>query len=456
MNEKEFEAILQKHQPIHLIGIGGVSMRALARMLKNMNVNVRGSDRDESVYTQQLQESGIPVVIGHHSENVDGAAMVIRTAAIPDNNPEIVAAFAAQIPVISRAEAWGMIMTHYEQVVCVAGTHGKTSTTAMIATVAQASQLDPTIMVGGNLASIGGTLRIGQSDLFVAEACEYQNSFLSFRPSLAVILNIDRDHLDFFKDTDDIIASFRKYALLTPETGTVFINGDDKNSRKAVDGVSRRIVTFGLSYGCDIHPERIEIKNGCYHCDVIAFGKLYCCMKLTVPGEHNLCNSMAAAAVAYELGVAPDDFARGIAAYTGVGRRFEFKKEWRQARVFDDYAHHPNEIEATLKAAKTISANRIICVFQPHTYSRTVSLLNDFASALSHADKVILCPIFAARETNTFGISSEDLAKRILGAECVEDFAHAAHRLEQIVQPGDIIFTMGAGNVCDIADLLHE
>ena len=455
MNRTQFETILHQKQPVHLIGIGGVSMRALARMLKYLGANVQGSDRDASVYTEQLIEAGITVFIGHRTENVFSAAQVIRTAAIPATNPEMIGAVMAGIPILSRAEAWGLIMTYYQQVVCVAGTHGKTTTTAMIATFTQAAELDPTVMVGGDLASIGGTLRIGHSPLFVAEACEYRNSFLSFCPSLAVILNIDRDHLDFFKDTEDIIASFRKFALLTPENGTVLINGDDKNSRKAVEDLPRRIVTFGLSHQCDIHPEHIETKDGLYHCDVMAFGRLYCCMRLSVPGQHNLLNSMAAAAVAFELGVDSESFAKGIQQYTGVGRRLEFKKVWRGARIFDDYAHHPNEIKAALTAARSLTEHRVICVFQPHTYSRTASLLDEFASALSLADKTLLCPIYAAREVNTFGVSSEDLAKRMLGAECVPDFDHAAHRLEELVQPGDLIFTMGAGNVYQIAELLN-
>ncbi len=456
MNEQTFEHILHSGRTVHLVGIGGVSMRALARMLRDMGVSVRGSDRDESVHTQALRESGIPVTIGHRAENVLGAALVIRTAAIRDDNPEIVSARAENIPVVSRAEAWGMIMGHYRRVVCVAGTHGKTSTTAMIATFTQAAALDPTVMVGGELPSIGGTLRIGHSDLFVAEACEYRNSFLSFRPTVSVILNIDRDHLDFFKDTDDIIASFRRFALLTPEDGAVILNGDDENSRRAVEGLPRRVVTFGLSENCDVHPENIRVEKGLYSCDVIADGKLYCCMKLSVPGKHNLLDALAAAAVAVELGVLSDDFARGMESYRGVGRRFEFKKHWRGADVYDDYAHHPNEIEASLKAAKALSPGRVICVFQPHTYSRTVSLLDDFALALSHADKAILCPIYAARETNTYGISSADLAGRIPGAEAVEDFDHAARRLAEIVRPGDLIFTMGAGDVWRVADLLRD
>lgn len=454
MNDLNFNEILRSGKPIHLIGIGGVSMRALAKMLKNMGATVRGSDRDSSIYTLQLDEQGIPVAIGHRPDNVRDAGLIIRTAAIRDDNPEIVAARAASIPVISRAEAWGFIMEHYSKVVCVSGTHGKTSTTAMIATFTEAAQLDPTVMVGGDLPSIGGTLRIGAGDLFVAEACEYQNSFLSFRPTAAVILNIDRDHLDFFKDTDDIIASFRHFAQLTPENGVVIINGDDENCRRAVDSLPRKVMTFGFSEGCSVRGIHLELQDGLFCCDVFHEETLYCRIKLRVPGRHNLLNALASAAVAIHLGVPSEDFAKGIGAYNGVGRRFEFKKHWRDAKVYDDYSHHPTEITAALKAALDLKPNRVICVFQPHTYSRTVSLLDEFAGALAYADHVLLCPIYAAREVNTYGISSQDLADRIPGAVVANDLRHAAQLLEDLVQPGDLIFTMGAGDVNRIAQYL--
>ncbi len=455
MNDLNFNEILRSDAPIHLIGVGGVSMRALARMLKDMGANVRGSDRDSSIYTLQLDEQGIPVAIGHRPDNVREAGLVIRTAAIKDDNPEIVAARAQNIPVISRAEAWGFIMEHYSKVVCVAGTHGKTSTTAMIATFAESASLDPTVMVGGDLPSIGGTLRIGHGQLFVAEACEYQNSFLSFHPTLAVILNIDRDHLDFFKDTDDIIASFRTFARLTPADGAVILNGDDENCRKMARDLDREILTFGFGEDCDVRAVNRTFRNGLNCCDVMYKGELYCRMALKVPGDHNLMNALSAAAVAIRLGVPSEEFAKGIGAYNGVGRRFEFKRAWRDAKVYDDYSHHPTEIEAALKAAKSLEPNRVVCVFQPHTYSRTVSLLDEFAQALTHADKVILCPIYAAREVNTYGVSSEDLAKRIPGAEVAGDLRHAAQLLSEQVQPGDLIFTMGAGDVCKLVQYLN-
>ena len=455
MNDLNFNEILRSDAPIHLIGVGGVSMRALARMLKDMGAHVRGSDRDSSIYTLQLDEQGIPVAIGHRPDNVRDAGLVIRTAAIKDDNPEVVAARAQKIPVISRAEAWGFIMEHYSKVVCVAGTHGKTSTTAMIATFAETASLDPTVMVGGDLPSIGGTLRIGHGELFVAEACEYQNSFLSFHPTLAVILNIDRDHLDFFKDTDDIIASFRTFAQLTPANGAVILNGDDENCRKMARDLDREVITFGFGEDCDVRAVNQAFRNGLNCCDVLYKSDLYCRMALKVPGDHNLMNALSAAAVAIRLGVPSEDFANGIGAYNGVGRRFEFKRAWRDAKVYDDYSHHPTEIEAALKAARSLEPNRVVCVFQPHTYSRTVSLLDEFAQALSHADKVILCPIFAAREVNTYGVSSEDLAKRIPGAEVAADLRQAAQMLGEQVQPGDLIFTMGAGDVCKLVQYLN-
>ncbi len=454
MNHLNFTEILCSGRPIHLIGVGGVSMRALAKMLKDMGANVRGSDRDSSIYTLQLDEMGIPVAIGHRPDNVRDAALIIRTAAIHDDNPEMMAARAYDIPVISRAQAWGFIMTHYEKVVCVSGTHGKTSTTAMIATFAQSCALDPTVMVGGDLASIGGTLRIGHGDLFVAEACEYQNSFHSFCPTAAVILNIDLDHLDFFKDLDDIIASFRKFALLTPENGVVVVNGDDANCLKAVDGIRRKVMTFGFSEHCTVRATLPQICEGRSYCDVLYNGDLYGRIGLAVPGRHNLLNALAAAAVAIHLGIPSEAFAKGIGAYNGVGRRFEFKKIWREAKVYDDYSHHPSEIRAELQAARELEPNRVVCVFQPHTYSRTVALLDDFAQALQLADQIILCPIYAARETNTYGISIRDLADRIPGAMVADDLRHAAQLLGEIVQPGDLIFTMGAGDVNKVTHLL--
>lgn len=456
MNDQEFDSILRSGAPVHLTGIGGVSMRALARMLKNLEVNVRGSDRDESIYTGYLREEGIPVTIGHRAENTAGAALVIRTAAVPDDNPEIAAARVRGTPVIERAEAWGLLMKRFEAAVCIAGTHGKTTTTSMIATFTAAAGLDPTVMVGGDLPSIGGTLRIGHSGLIVAESCEYKNSFLHFHPTVAIILNIDRDHLDFFKDMDDIMHSFRSFAERTPAHGCVVANGDDINTRTALAGIDRRVIWFGTAEDCDVRPAHITDEGGCYGCDVMIGGVLYAGIRLSVPGRHNLQNALAAAAVARELGVPAEQFATGITDYRGVGRRFEFKKRWHDAVVYDDYAHHPGEIEASLRAAREVTAGRVICVFQPHTYSRTAALLPDFAAALHHADLCILCPIYAAREKNDWNVSAADLQSHIPGALLARDLSDAAQILADVVRPGDLIFTMGAGDVYRVADDLIE
>lgn len=456
MNNKEFDLILHSGAPIHLTGIGGVSMRALARMLLDMGANVRGSDRDESFHTMQLREQGIPVAVGHRAENTAGAALVIRTAAVRDDNPEIAAAHERGTPVIGRADAWGLLMERYGTAVCVAGTHGKTTTTSMIATFSAMSGLDPTIMVGGDLPSIGGTLRIGHGGLMVAESCEYQNSFLSFHPTVAVILNIDRDHLDFFKDTDDIMHSFRRFAELTPENGCVIANGDDEHTRTALSGIGRRVVWFGTAEDCYVRPENITDESGFYGCDIMIGGVLYCRIRLSVPGRHNLQNALAAAAVALELGVPAERFAAGIESYHGVGRRFEFKKRWHGASIYDDYAHHPSEIAAALKAASEVTAGRVVCVFQPHTFSRTAALLPEFAAALRHADRCILCPIYAAREKNEWNISSADLQVLIPGALLARDLPDAAEKLGGVVNPGDLVFTMGAGDVYLVADYLTE
>jgi len=458
MTLTDFESMIVNKKSIYLSGIGGVSMRAMAELLLSMGADVRGSDRDASPYTDRFLARGVTVFIGQQAENIKGdEAVLIRTAAVLDSNPEIVAARAHGIPIIERGQAWGLLMQRYRNVVCVAGTHGKTSTTSMIATFAMAARLDPTVMVGGDLSSIGGSLRIGSHELFVAESCEYKNSYHSFSPTIAVILNIDRDHLDFFHTTDEIIASFHHFASLVPkESGLVVANGDDANTRLALQGLERRIVTFGKGEGCDVRPDHVQFQNGFYTFDVVARGVHYCRVKLSVPGEHNLLNALASAAVAIELGVPGAEFAAGIAGYCGVGRRFESKGLYRGALLFDDYAHHPSEIEATLRTARLMNPRRILCIFQPHTYSRTISLREEFARALSLADVCVLTDIYASRETNTEGIDSHYLADLIGGSVCVGSFDEARAYVRREAQPGDLIFTMGAGDVWKIFDHLPQ
>lgn len=458
MTYTELQEIIKSRQPIHICGINGVSMHALAMQLHDMGAVVQGSDRDPSPYLSEFEENGIRFMQGHDTENTVGAALVIRTAAVLDNNPDIVGAKKRGTPVMERATAWGMIMSTYKNAVCVAGTHGKTSTTSMIATFTQSAGCDPTVMVGGNLSNIGGSLRIGKSDnLFVAEACEYKNSFLSFTPSIAVILNIDRDHLDFFSDTDDIIASFTKFAYLVPEKdGVVIACLDDANTVKAVKDINRRVITFGLNKEADFYLDGLTNHDGYYSFDIYHKGEFFTHLDMAVPGIHYARNSLAAAAVAWLIGVPAEDFKKGIEEYHGVGRRFEYRGSYNGAKIYDDYAHHPQEIEATLRAAADMKPKRTICVFQPHTYSRTVSLLNEFADALSHCDLCVLTEIFAARETNFSGITSQKLAGMIKDSVCVSTLDEAADFLIANARPGDLIFTMGAGDIYKVYDLMQS
>ncbi|MEA4920705.1 MAG: UDP-N-acetylmuramate--L-alanine ligase [Clostridiaceae bacterium] len=457
MEYNEFKSIIDSKQLIHICGINGVSMKALAKELCGMGAKVQGSDRDPSPYLDEFNSLGIRFIHGHDIDNTTGAAIVIRTAAVLDNNPDIIGAKKRGTPILERANAWGMLMSRYKQSVCVSGTHGKTSTTSMIATFTQSCGCDPTVMVGGNLSNIGGSLRRGSSDLFIAEACEYKNSFLSFTPTIAIILNIDRDHLDFFSDTDDIIASFTKFAYLVPEdTGIVIACLDDINTVKAVKDINRQVITFGTTADANFYMTNITSENGFYSFDVIHNGEFFTRLNMSVPGRHYARNALAAAAVAYLLGVSPDDFKKGIEEYKGVGRRFEYRGSFNGAKIFDDYAHHPSEIEATLKAAADMEPKRTICIFQPHTYSRTVSLLNEFADALSHCDQCVLTEIYAARETNFSGITSEKLSSMIKGSVCVHSLENAAHYIKENAQPGDLIFTMGAGDIYKVYDILQS
>ena len=455
MNYSDFKQIIDSKQLIHICGINGVSMKALAKQLCSLGARVQGSDRDPSPYLDEFESLGIKFIQGHDLENTKGAALVIRTAAVLDNNPDIVGAKKRGTPILERAQAWGMLMSNYKQAICIAGTHGKTSTTSMIATFTQSAGCDPTVMVGGNLSNIGGSLRIGSSDLFVAEACEYKNSFLSFTPTIAVILNIDRDHLDFFSDTDDIIASFTKFAYLVPEeTGVVIACLDDINTVKAVKDINRRVITFGASKNADFYYDNLVSHRGYYSFDVYHNGEYFTHLDMAVPGIHNARNALSAAAVAWLLGVSPEDFKKGIEEYHGVGRRFEYRGSYNGADIYDDYAHHPSEIEATLKAARDMNPKRIICIFQPHTYSRTVSLLNEFADALSHCDVCVLTDIFAARETNFSGITSQKLSGMVKNSVCLSTLEQAAGYIKDNARPGDLIFTTGAGDIYNVYDIL--
>ena len=437
----------------HLVGVGGVSMSPLAQVLHGAGVVVTGSDMHESAEVAHLRALGIPVTIGHLPQSVAGADCVIRTAAVHDDNPEIAAARAAGIPVFERAQAWGALMRHYENALCVAGTHGKTTTTSMCAHIFLAAQRDPSLMIGGVLPALGAGHRVGHGDTIILESCEYCNSFLSFFPTVAVILNVDADHLDFFKDLEDVKHSFRRFAELVPETGFVVADRDDANTMDALAGLDRSTITFGLEDG-DVHAADLTWHGGFADFDAMVNGQCYAHVSLSVPGVHNVRNALAACAAAHCLGIPAAAVEEGLRAFHGAGRRFEKKGEFHGAMVYDDYAHHPHELQALLTTAKGLGYQRIICAFQPHTYSRTHELFHDFVEVLKLPDITLLAEIYAARETNTLGISSNDLAREIPGSIYCPTLADVTEQLRRLAQPGDLILTVGAGDIYQAGEAL--
>ncbi len=453
----ELKNFIESRQRCHLIGIGGVSMSPLAKVLHMNGVPVTGSDITESDAVRDLRAQGIPVSIGHRGENVLGSAYIIRTAAARDDNPEVEYARDNGIPIFERAEAWGVLMRRYKNALCISGTHGKTTTTSMCTHILMAADADPTVMIGGTLALLHAGYRVGHGDTIVLESCEYYNSFLSFSPTIAVILDIEADHLDFFKDLADVKKSFRAFANLVPvPEGVVIANIDDENTMDAIDGIRRRVVTFGFSPRADIRAKNLTTAGGLSEFDVVYKMKTYCHVKLGVPGLHNVKNALAAAAAAIELGIPGEAVAKGLGAFHGAARRFEYKGQVNGAKVYDDYAHHPGELHALLDAVHDITAGRVLLAFQPHTYSRTKALFNEFVEQLKRADKVYLAEIYAARETNTIGISSADLAAAIPGSTFCPTLPELADHLKREARPGDTVLTVGAGNIYTICDGLVE
>ena len=437
---------------VHLAGIGGVSMSPLAEVLHGMGLAVQGSDQSGSPAVDHLRAQGISVHVGHEASDIEGAEFLIRTAAIHDDNPEIAAARAQGIPVFERAEAWGAIMRQYENAVCIAGTHGKTTTTSMTTHIFMAAQADPTVMIGGTLPMLHSGYRVGRGDTIILESCEYCNSFLHFFPTVAVVLNVEADHLDFFKDLDDIKRSFRRFAQLTPPDGRIVVNADDEGAMDALKGLP--LFTFGCREGTDCQARDLTWHGGRPDFDVVVDGKVYTHLSLRVAGLHNVYNALAAASAAYVLGIPSKAVRQGLEGFFGAGRRFELKGQYNGARVYDDYAHHPAELHALLEMAQSLGCERVICAFQPHTYTRTKALFDDFVRELQLADLVILTDIYAAREQNTIGISSRDLAERIPGALYCPSLPEAAEKLQELAQPGDLIVTAGAGDIYTVGEML--
>lgn len=443
----------------HFIGIGGISMSGLAQVLLKEGFAVSGSDSKESPLTEELRAKGADVVIGQKAENIHPAiAFVVYTAAIHPDNPEFAAAKESGIPMLTRAELLGQIMDNYENSIAVSGTHGKTTTTSMLSCIFLEAKKDPTISVGGILKEIGGNIRVGSSGNFITEACEYTNSFLSLYPKIGLILNIDADHLDFFKDLDDIRHSFHIFATNIPEDGTLVINGKIPDLPSFTKDLKCGVVTFG-SDDADYVPVDFswdEFGDATFR--ILKHGEDLGTFTLRIPGEHNIYNATAAVAAADLCGIPMDVCRKGLAAFGGADRRFQKKGVVNGVTIIDDYAHHPTEIRATLTAAQHYPHREIWVVFQPHTYTRTMALMDQFASALCLADHVILAEIYAAREKNTYGISSDNVREKVaaLGKDAyyfptfseIEAFAKAA------VKPGDLFITMGAGDVVKIGDTL--
>ena len=439
-NEK-LNRYLQPGKRVHLVGIGGVSMRPLGLVLQGMGVTVTGSDMNASVSTDELIAHGIHVDIGHRESNIQGADCIIRTAAAHNDNPEIAAARAAGIPVFERAQAWGVIMQSYKNAVCISGTHGKTTTTSMVTHILMAAQKDPTVMIGGYLPMLHAGHRVGKGDTIVLESCEYCDSFLNFYPTLAVVLNIEEDHLDYFKDLMAIEKSFHTFAGLA--TGGVLANGDDKNTMDALAGMA--CVTFGLNERNRVYAANISKDWRVF--DVVCDGAIYCHLELGVVGRHNTLNALAAAGAAWMLGIDGEAVAEGLATFHGAGRRMEFKGSFNGADVYDDYAHHPGELAATIAAVRTMPYKRLVLAFQPHTYTRTKALFDDFVRELKQADVCVLAEIYAARERNTIGISSQDLVNQIPGAIYCETLPEVTEFLRNNAREGDVILTVGAGDI---------
>jgi UDP-N-acetylmuramate--alanine ligase len=443
-------ALLKPGRRAHLIGIGGVSMSALGEVLANRGLIVTGSDRQESEVLSRLREKGILAEAGETGIYMPGADVVIRTAAAREDNPEVMAARRMGIPLFERADAWGELMRGYEKAICIAGTHGKTTTTGMLAHIAIEAGCDPAVMIGGNLPLIGGTHRAGAGDVFITEACEYHNSYHRFAPTTAVVLNAEADHFDFFSGQADFEESMKTFSELVPaDTGIIVSNGDCEYTRRALAGADRRTVWFGKD--CGVRAAKAVSNRGRYSFMVMADGKMYAAVRLKVTGKYNMQNALAAAAAAYVNGLPGRAVERGLASFTGAERRMQFIGSVKGADVYDDYAHHPTEIKAALSAARQMGYRRVIVIYQPHTYTRTRAFFNEFAEALSGADKTYLADIYAARESDPGDVSSALLAEKIPGAAYAGSFEELGKLVLDDARPGDMIITMGAGDITELA-----
>ncbi len=450
--------LLDDVKRIHFVGIGGSGMCPLAEILFNEGYEITGSDAAESDTLQRIRSLGIPVTMGHFPENVNGADLVVYTAAVKLDNPELVAAKAQDIPSVERCIMLGAVVEKYKKSIAISGTHGKTTTTSMITQILTMSSFDPTAIIGAKLPFIGGNSRVGQSDYIVCEACEYVDTFLHIYPAMSVILNVDEDHLDYFGTLDRIKQSFTKFINQT--SACIVINGDDSNSmecvRDALKDSSKQVVTFGFGKRNDFRAEITGESSVCDSFDLYHKGQKLIEVTLKVPGKFNVMNALAASAAAITLGIAPDDVKKALEEFSGAHRRFEILGKPCGITVADDFAHHPTELRATLTTAMSMGFRKVWAVFQPHTFSRTYTFLNEFAEVLSIPDHAILSEILPVRETNIYHIYSKDLAEKIDGCVWFKTFEEIADYVTGKAKPGDLIITIGGGNVYMCADMIMK
>lgn len=445
------DRIIEKVKNIHLIGIGGSGMCPLAEILHSKGYLITGSDNNESDPLKRIKALGIKVYMGHAPENVKNAELIVYSAAISEDNPEIVEAKKLGIPLMERSHMLGALTRRYDNVIGVCGTHGKTTVSSMITHILILNKQNPTAVIGGKLPLINSNGIAGESDTMVCESCEFVDTFLQLSPDKAVLLNIDNDHLDYFKTMDNLVTSFSKFVNMASLS---FVNGDDPLCMKAVENC--QYMTFGLSSKNDFYAENLTSGKFGFCFDVMYRGEKLTRLNMHIPGKHNIYNGLAGFAACYSEGIAPDDIAKAVESFTGAGRRFEFLGEYNGFTLADDYAHHPTEIKATLTAAKELNYNNVIAVFQPFTFSRTALLKEEFIEALSIADKVILTPIMGSREKNTYNIYSEDIAKELKDSVVVDGFENIADKIIETAKPNDIVITMGGGDIYKAAHIVQE
>ena len=451
----EIDKLLKEKKRIHFIGIGGSGMCPLAEILHTWGYEISGSDNNPGDNIDKLRGLGMKVILGQKPENIEGAEIIVYTAAILKDNPELVAALASGIPCFERAALFGAISRMYSDCIAVCGTHGKTTVTAMLTQVLVMAEKDPSAVIGGRLPLIDSHGIAGKSDTLVCEACEFNNHYHELDPNFAIILNVDEDHLEFFKNLDNIIASFNKFANMT--TDTVIYNGDDANTVKALEGVDKKLISFGRYNECDYSPANITYNRGAFaEFDVMHKGEKIAHLKLNIPGEHNILNSLAAFAAAKNAGCSDDECEKGISSFGGAGRRFEVLGEFDGITIADDYAHHPSELEVTLNAVMKMGYNTVWAVFQPFTYSRTKLLFDDFVKVLQIPDKCVMTEIMGSREVNTYGIYTKDLAEKIPGCVWFNTFEEIADYVLANAKKGDIIITLGCGDIYKCAKIMVQ